>query len=161
MVATRLGIIAICAISITTASSAAQSKAPAPLVSSDMIDIIGSEVDARAVIAQVLAETAHLRATVFLASQIRSEWLPVVEGIDFVRLPETEIRTFLSGCGRYWIITGLKRTQNVVTLRLELKCGCTARDYTASLDGNIWRVGLNGVGSGCLGPPPDCPCFGR
>jgi hypothetical protein len=87
----------------------AQKKAAAPLVSTDMVAIlssdivaiIGSDVDARIVIAQVLAETAHLRATVFLASQIRLEWLPVMKGVDFVRLPDTEIREFLSGCGRY------------------------------------------------------------
>ncbi len=161
MVTTRLGIAAICAVLITTASWAAQNRAVAPLVSTNIIGIIGSDVDARAVIAQVLAETSHLPARVVLASQIRREWLPVVKGVEFVRLPDSEIRGFLSGCGRYWIVTRLQRTQNVVTLRLELKCGCASREYAASFDGNIWRVRLNGVGSGCPGPPPDCPCFGR
>lgn len=161
MVTTRLGIAAICAVLITPASWAAQNKAVVPLVSTDIIGIIGSDADARAVIAQVLAEAAHLRATVVLASQIRREWLPVMRGVDFVRLSDSEIRPFLSGCGRYWIITNVQRTQNVVRLRLGLKCGCTSRDYTASFDGNIWRVRLNGQGCGCSGPQPDCPCFGR
>jgi len=161
MVTKRLGIAAICAVLITTASWAAQNKAAAPLVSTDIVGIIGSDVDARAVIAQVLAETSHLPARVVLASQIRQEWLPVVKDADFVRLPDSEISAFLSGCGRYWIISGLQRTQNVVRLRLELKCGCASREYTATFDGNIWRVRQGGVGSGCPGYPPDCPCLGR
>jgi hypothetical protein len=56
-----------------------------------------------------------------------------------VRLPD-KIRGFLAGCGKYWIITALERTQNVVSLRLALKCGGAARDYTASLDGSEWRL---------------------
>jgi hypothetical protein len=162
MVRTRLGIAAICAVLITHASWAAQNRAAAPLVSTDIIRIIGSDVHARSVIAQVLAETSHLRATVVLANQIRREWLPVMRGVDIVRLSDSEIRPFLTGCGRYWVITNVQRTQNVVRLRLEMKCGCTSRDYTASFDGNIWRVHPNGQGCGCGGPQPaDCPCFGR
>jgi hypothetical protein len=163
MVTTRLGIAAICAVLITPASWAAQNKAAAPLVSTDIIRIIGSDVDARNVIAQVLADIARLRATVFLASQIRSEWLPMpmIKGVDFVRLPDAQTRGFLSGCGQYWIITALQRTQNVVKLRLELKCGATARDYTGSLQGNAWWVSLDGQGSGYSCPQPDCPCLCR
>ena len=86
----------------------------------------------------------------------------VMKDADFVRLPDTDIRGFLSGCGRYWVIADLQRTQNVVELRLELKCGCTARYYTASFDGNLWRASKNGQGCGCGGPgPPECPCLGR
>jgi hypothetical protein len=161
MVTTRLGIAAICAVLITPVSWAAQDKAAAPLVSTDIIRIIGSDVDARAIIAQVLAETAHLRATVFLASQIRREWLPVMKGGDFVLLSDTEIRRFLSRCGRYWFITDLERTQSVVRLRLNLKCGGSVRDYTASFGEAGWQVRLNGVGSGYSGLRPDCRCDGR
>ena len=110
MVATPLSIAAICAVLITLASLAAQNKAVVPLVSTDIIGIIGNDVDARAVIAQVLADAAHLRATVVLASQIRREWLPVMRGVDIVRVSDSEIGPFLSGCGRYWIITALQRT---------------------------------------------------
>src|SRR5918999_2546067 len=157
MVPTRLAIAAICAVLITPAGWAAQHKPVIALVTTDIVGIIGSDVDARAVIAQVLAEVAHLRATVVLASQIRREWLPVMKGANFVRLPDAEIRPFLSGCGGYWIITNLQRIRNVVRLRLELQCGCTARDYTATFDGSIWRVRMNGQGCGCAGPQPDCP----
>ena len=129
-------------------------------MSSDIIRI-GSDVDARNVIAQVLADIARLRATVFLASQIRSEWLPMIKGVNFVRLPDAQIRGFLSGCGQYWIITALQRTQNIVKLRLEQKCGAAARDYTGSLEGNAWWVTLDGQGSGYWCPLPDCPCVCR
>jgi hypothetical protein len=162
MMTTRLGIVAICAVLPTAASSAAQDLPSAPLVSSsDIIAIIGSDADARAVIAQVLADTARLRPTAVLASQIRREWLPEVEGAEVVRLADPEIPAFLHGCGRYWIITKIQRTQNVVRLELSLKCGCSTRGYSAAWDGHLWRVSQNGVGSGCPGYPPDCPCLGR
>ena len=166
----RLCVAAICAVLATTACRAEQDTAAPPPVaqaatwlrSADITAVIGSDVDARSVIAQVLADTGHQRSTVVLASQIRPEWLPVMKDADFVRLPDTEIRAFLSGCGRYWVITDLQRTQDVVTLQLDLKCGCTSRYYTALFDGNLWRVSSNGQGCGCGGPqPPECPCFGR
>jgi hypothetical protein len=165
-----------CSVLITAASCSAQNKAPAPFVNTntdisdvtdvtdarEILDIIGSDADARAVIAQVLADVSNRRGTVVLASQIRQEWLPVMEGVDIVRLADRDIRPFLSGCGRYRIITNVERTENVVWLRLEMKCGCTFSDYTASFDGHIWQVRMNGQACGCGGPqPPDCPCFGR
>jgi hypothetical protein len=176
MATTRLGIAAICSVLITAASCREQNKAPAPLVNSntdisvtdvtdaaEIVGIIGSDADARAVIAQILAEVSHKRrGTVVLASQIRPEWLPAMTGVDIVRLPDGEIRPFLSGCGRYWIITNVERTENFVTLRLEMKCGCTFSDYTASLEGHLWRVHRNGQACGCGGPQPaDCPCVSR
>jgi hypothetical protein len=162
MVTTRLGIAAICAV-LAAASAAAQNNPVAPLVSADIIRIIGSDGDARDVIAHALADAAHNRRVTFvLASQIRRDWRPVMKDVDVVRLPDTAIGTFLSDCGRYWIIADLQRTGNVIKLRLEQKCGCTSRDYTASLKGNVWSVSMNGVGCGCGGPqPPDCPCLFR
>jgi hypothetical protein len=186
MATTRLGIVAICSLLITAASCKVQDRAPAPppapprapapLANSntdlnlsdvtdiaDIVDIIGSDADARAVIAQILAAVSHQRrGTVVLASQIRPEWLPVMSGVDIVRLSDSEIRPFLAGCGRYWIITNVERTENDVRLTLEMKCSCTSSYYTASFDGNLWRVQSNGQGCGCGGPQPaDCPCFGR
>jgi hypothetical protein len=129
MLAIRLGIAAICAVLITTVSSVAQSKAAAPLVSADIIAIIGSEADARTVIAKVLTDAMarYHRTEFLLASQIRREWLPVVPRVKFELVADREIRGFLSGCGQYWFITDLKRTQNVVTMLLHLKCGGTVR----------------------------------
>jgi hypothetical protein len=162
MVTARLGVVAMCAVLITAARSAAQDQPADPLVSSsDIIAIVGSDADARAVIAQVLADTARPRAIAVLASQIRREWLPEVEGAEIMRLADPEIPAFLHGCGRYWIITRIQRTQNAVRLELSLKCGCSTRVYSASWDGHLWRVSQNGTGSGCPGYPPDCPCLGR
>lgn len=161
MVKTGVGIAAICAVLVATAGWGEQNRVAAPLLSTDIITIIGSDADARAVVGQVLTEVARLRVSVFLASQIRHEWLPVAKGVDFVRLADTEIRGFLSGCGRYWIISNLERTRNVVKLRLSLKCGGATRDYSVSFSGSEWQLRLMGTGSGYSGFRPDCPCDGR
>ena len=162
MVTTRLGIVAICAVLMTTANWAEQRNAATPLSSTDIIAIIGSDVDARTVISKVLIDAlADRRGREFvLASQIRSEWLPVVQGVDFVRIPDTEIREFLSSCGSYWIITDLARSRNVVTLLLYRKCSGTSLGYSVSFDGSEWRLRQTGIGSGIPMPQPDCPCVG-
>lgn len=159
----RLGIAAICGVLVTAASWAAQDKADAPLVSTEIVAIIGSDVDSRTVISKVLTHAMAERQPreFFLASQIRTEWLPVVKGVEFVRLPNTEVRGFLSGCGSYWIITDLQRTQkNVIAMRLHQKCGGTTLGYSVSLDGSEWQVRQTGIGSGIPMPQPDCPCVG-
>ena len=133
-----------------------------PLVSADIMRIIGSDADARTVIAKVLTlAMADRRRELLLANQIRSEWLPVAKGVDFVRLPDSEIRGVLSSCGSYWVIVDLERTQNVVTMGLHHKCGGTGLGYRASFDGSEWQVRPTWVGGGIPTPQPDCPCLGR
>jgi hypothetical protein len=162
MVKTRLGMAAICAVLMTTASWAKQIEAAAPLVSTDIIAIFGSEGDARTVIAKVLTDAVaqYHRSEFLLSSQIRREWLPVIQGVNFVLISDADIRGFLSRCGQYWIITGLTRTQNVVTMLLHSKCGGTTRGYSVSFDGKEWQLRQTGIGSGFPMPQPDCPCVG-
>ena len=166
----RFAIAAICTFLAATACRAERDTAVTPLVvqpptsltSTEITAVIGSDEDARAVIAQILASMGYKRSSVVLASQIRREWLPVMKDADFVRLPDTEVRRFLSECGRYWVITDVQRFENVVTVQIDMKCGCSSQYFTASFDGNLWRVSPNGQGCGCGGPPPaDCPCFLR
>ena len=171
---TRLGIAAICSVLITTASWANQINDPAPLVSTDIIATLGSDIDARGAIRQVLTHAMHpdREPHFFLASQIQSEWLPVVKGVNSVRLADTEVAGHLSGCGSFWIISRLERAGNIVRMSVYHKCGGTLLDYIASFDGGEWRLGPPGtgkdgrgwgpgMGSGFATPQPDCPCVGR
>jgi hypothetical protein len=178
MVTTRLGIAAICAVFMTAGNWARQNQTVPILTTSDIVAIVGSDVDARNVIARVLTHAmanphamGSRRWEFFLASQIRNEWLPVAEGVDFVRLADTEIAGFLAGCGSYWVIGHLERVEKVVSIRLSKKCGGTALDYIVSFDGSEWRLGppgagkdrgwVPGIGSGIAGPRPECPCLKR
>jgi hypothetical protein len=92
------------------------------------------------------------RQAFLLASQIRKEWLPVVQGVEFVRLADSDIAGHLSSCGRYWIISQFERTDNVVSMWLDQRCGGTALHYIVSFDGSEWRLGPPGT-------PPGCPCL--
>jgi hypothetical protein len=163
MVKRRLGIAAMCAALMTTASWAEQNRAVPALVSTDIIAIIGSDADARTAIGKVLADAMgpYHQTEFLLASQIRSEWLPAVQGVKFVLISDSDLSGFLSQCGTYWIITNLKRTQNVVTMVLDLKCGGRALGYSVSFDGKGWEARHTGTGSGIIMPQPDCPCLGR
>jgi len=159
---------------MTVGSGAGQNPADPQLAITDIIATIGSDVDARNVFAKVLthAMANRGRRAFFLASQIRNEWLPVVQGADFLRLADTEIAEYLSACGSYWIIDYLERADNVVSIRLAQKCGGAALYYIVSFDGSEWRLGppgtgkdgggwAPGIGSGRANRPPGCPCLDR
>src|ERR1700733_1510654 len=142
---TLTGIAAICSVLMAAESWAAQNPT-APLAVTDITAVIGSDVDARNIVAMVLtnATANHARREFLLASQIRIEWLPVVRGVEFVRLADSEIAAHLSGCGVYWFISRLERADNVVSMWLDQRCGGTARHYVMSLDGKDWRFGRLG-----------------
>lgn len=105
-----------------------------------------------------------------LASQIRTEWLPSIRGLEFVRLADAEIVRHISACGRYRLVDKVERVDNVVSMMLTQRCGGTARSYIVSFEGNEWRLGPPGTGkdgggwtpgiaSGFGGgPPPGCRC---
>jgi hypothetical protein len=169
VVLTRIGLVVICSVLMTARSWAGQDSTARVLTSSDIKAEIGTDVDASSVVAQVLTHLMvnHERREFFLASQIRAEWLPVVQGVEFVRLSETEIPGHLAKCGYYWIINRLERSDNVVSLWLGQRCGGTTLHYLVSFDGRDWRLGppggggLQGIGSGFEGRPPGCPCLAR
>ena len=159
---------------MSVGNGARQILPPPRLAINDIIATIGSDVDARNVIAMVLTHAmAHRgRQQFFLANQVRNEWLPLLQGVDLVRLAETEIAGYLSGCGSYWIISHLERTDRIVSIRLAEKCGGTELHYIVSVDGSEWRLGppgtgkdgggwAPGIGSGSVGSPPGCPCLNR
>jgi hypothetical protein len=165
---------ATCVILMLTASGGAQpgsvaapasergqaTRAPS-LTSTDIVAVIGSDADARAVISRVLTDaTAQYHRTEFLlASQMRPEWLPVIERVSFELVSDSEVPAFLSRCGQYWTITEIQRIENTIELRLSMKCGGSARDYSASLEQGDWRVRSGGIGCGYSCPLPDCPCL--
>jgi hypothetical protein len=169
----RIGVVAISLVLMTPGSWAGQATPDTPLRIADITRVIGSDRDARDVVAAVLTHAMlGWRREFFLASQLREEWLPAIPGVEIVRLSETAIVDHLLNCGYYWMINRLERTGDVVTVTLRTKCGCSSRDYIVSFDGRDWRLGppgtgkdgggwAPGIGSGCVGPQPGCPCLGQ
>ena len=155
-------------------STRGQDVVAPPLTGAAVAAAIGRDTDARAVIAIVLGHAMQpaerSRREFFLASQIRNEWLPTVQRVEFVRLSDTDIAAHLATCGYYWMIDRVERTNNVVSLRLRQRCGGTSLGYVVSFDGREWRLGPPGTGkdgggwgpgrgSGFNGRPPGCPCL--
>jgi len=169
---TRIGVAAIYSVLMTAGSWAGQDSTARVLTSSDIKAEIGTDVDARSVVEQVLTHLMvnHERREFLLASQIPTEWLPSIPGVEFVRLADAEIVGHISACGRYWLVDKVERVDNVVSMMLNQKCGGTVRGYIVSFEGNEWRLGppgsgkdgggwVPGIGSGFSGgPPPGCRC---
>jgi hypothetical protein len=169
---TRIGFAAIWSVLITTGSWTGQDPPARVLTSNDIKAEIGTDVDARSVVAQILTHLMvnHERREFFLASQIPTEWLPSTPGVEFVRLADAEVVGHISACGVYWLVEKVERVDNVVSIMLNQRCGGTVRGYIVSFEGNEWRLGppgagknggswVPGIGSGFVGgPPPDCRC---
>jgi hypothetical protein len=151
----------------------AQQNVPTlPLSTGDIVALMGNDTDARAMFITVLthAMASGSRREFFLASQMREEWLPTLQGVELVRLSGMDIERHLAECGLYWAVSHLERTNNVVSLRLTQRCGGTGRHYIVSFDERGWVLGppgtgkdgggwAPGIGSGSYGRPPGCPCW--
>src|SRR5882724_2087441 len=114
---TRIGVAAICSVLITAGSWASQDSTPHVLTSNDIKAEIGTDADARSVVAQVLAHLMvnHEHREFLLASQIPTEWLPSTPGVELVRLADADIAGHIAACGRYWLLEQVKRVDNVVS----------------------------------------------
>ena len=169
---THIGAAAICSVLMTPGSWAGQDPTARVLTSNDIKAEIGTDADARSVMSQVLTHLMvnHDRREFFLASQIRTEWLPSTPGVEFVRLADAEVVGHISACGVYWLVAKVERVDNVVSMMLNQRCGGTTRSYIVSFEGNEWRLGPPGIGksgrgwgpgigSGFVGGrPPECRC---
>ena len=168
----RIGVAAICSVLMTAGSWAGQDSTGRVLTSNAIQAEIGTDADARSVVALVSSHVMvnHERREFFLASQIRTEWLPSIRGVEFVRLADADIVRHISACGVYWLVDKVERVDNVVSIRLSQRCGGTSRDYIVSFEGNDWHLGppgtgkdgggwVPGMGSGFGGGhPPGCRC---
>jgi len=145
-----------------------------PLPSDWIVSEIGSEASARQVVNLILGslfEERHRGRDYVLASQIRKDWLPDQATTKIIRLVESDVRRHLATCGHYWVLSDIRRTSNVVSMKVSEKCGCTFKEYVATFENDVWHLGspygargggwVEGIGSGCVGPPPGCPCLGR
>jgi hypothetical protein len=158
----------------TVAMQAPSQASPRPVTSDGIVAAIGSDADARHVIQLVLANLLAQRSNreFVLASQISANWLPSLGRVEIIRLADTAVDRHLAACGRYWVVFDVNRADNVVSLKVSERCGCSVREYVTSFEDGAWHLGppraattrggwAQGIGSGCVGPPPGCPCFGR
>jgi hypothetical protein len=158
----------------TAAVKSPSQFSPRPMTSEAIVASIGTDADARDVIRLVLAEllAQGSRREFVPATQISGHWLPTLSRVEIVRLADTTVEPHLAACGSYWFVADVKRTDNVVSLQMSQRCGCTTREYVTSFEDGGWHLGpprattagggwIGGILSGCAGPPPGCPCFGR
>lgn len=172
MLGARLAVVLLLIVVVFGESGSGQALSTPMLTSGEIVSIIGSDADARGAIAAVLthAMARGSKREFLLASQISSKWLPTLPGVELVRLLDSEIAAHLANCGLYYVVSRVERAGNVVSFSLSQKCGGTTLDYVVSFDGRAWRLGspgtgkeggrwVAGIGSGIVGPVPDCPCL--
>ena len=164
-----LGVLAL-TVFAAAATGTAQEGASPPISRGEIATAIGSDADARAVFQLVLANMFRPKTKAYLLQgQIHPEWLPAVDLAGVVLLADADAEKLLQRCGRYWFVSGVKRSDNVVSIELALRCGGSTRTYVISQNGQEWRLGRPGMapgdgfvpGRGCGYPerPIGCPCL--
>jgi hypothetical protein len=157
-------------IPLLTAGDAAGQQ-PARLTHTQIVNAIGSDADAGRVMWRVVSHAFANRGArhYLLASQVRGEWLPQIEGTNLVLVSDAEATALAGTCETYWILENVSRSNDVVSLHLRHQCAGSGLRYVVSFDGQDWRLGPPGltpgqgwgpgIGSGVVGgPPPECRC---
>ena len=158
---------------LATAPAGSQETPAPPLTRTSLTATIGTDADARDIFSLVFGhmfQPGSPRQEFLLSSQLRPEWLPVIDRVDLVLLTEPEAATLIAACGRYWVVGPIKRVGDLVSLSLGQRCGGTLQEYVVSFDGRAWRLGPPGtgengrgwgpgIGSGFVQRPPGCPCL--
>jgi len=145
-----------------------------PLTTEAIIAAIGREDDAREVVRRVLGSLFQQSSGrhFVLARQIRETWLPELTVSEIIRLTDADVQEHLASCGDYWSLFDVTRRENVVSMTAGSRCGCSIRSFVVTFENDAWHFGppgataragrwVEGIGSGCVGRPPGCPCFGR
>ncbi len=140
---------------------AAQTVAPAPLQDDVAIaTAISGDAEAATLISAILKGLTPSDGRVFVLSrQTRVEWLPQVDGIEFVRLSDGEAVARSSTCGNYWVISAHRLSRNGnLDISTRLRCSASVSSMEFALRDSEWRdTGRRGIGSGWVdGPPPEC-----
>jgi hypothetical protein len=128
---------------------------------SDIAAAFGNDADAATLMPVIVRGLEGSNSRVFVLSrQIRVEWLPSVEGVEFVRLSDAEAVTHSSICGDYWVISVSKdyRDNGILWVNTRRKCRAGSSGMAFAFRDGEWRfTGGGGTGSGWyLGPPPEC-----
>ena len=126
---------------------------------SDIAAAFRNDADAATVMPAIVKELAASDGRVFVLSrQIRVEWLPSVEGVEFVRLSDAEAVTRSSACGDYWVIAVGPSHNGNLGVVTRPRCSASVSYMEFAFRDGEWRdTGRRGTGSGWyLGPPPEC-----
>ena len=152
-----VGVAVLLAIGASQANQAVSQ--PSIQADTDIVAVIGNDMEAATLMSATLKELRPSDGRVFVLSrQIPPDWLPRVEGVEFVRLSEPEAVARSAACGHYWIfsVANSPRPGNLrITTGQRCNAGTSGKEF-ARRDGEWRDTGISGVGSGWVGPPPEC-----
>lgn len=129
-----------------------------PLTADQIVAVIGSEADARAVMTMVLREAFppgdRPRTEFVLRSQVRDAWLPKSKGVEIVQLSEGQAAARFATCGTYLVLSVQKRNDGVIRVNRQAKCSASIHRTDFAIRDGQWREVASGIGSGWVGTPP-------
>jgi hypothetical protein len=124
--------------------------------------IVGSDSDAAVVVSQAIAgllEPKGTRTVTVFESQVLASWLPVVPGVEFVRMGDAEVKSHYAGCGRYlWLSVNRTNDRLEVTVGEGNKCGGAGQGMPFKRTPAGWVRDFSGLGSGFASGGSHCEC---
>jgi hypothetical protein len=156
---------------VTTSAQVTESE---PQTESEIAGLLGSDAEAMALISDELKHVGSVRrdGVAVLSRQIRDEWVPQMDGVEFLRLSDADAVKRLASCetsGTYWLVLVSQLDGGMVRITTTEKCGGVS--YVARFERHEgqWRVPGVGPGmgwaraiaSGLTSIPPECECLKR
>ena len=126
-----------------------------------IVSIVGSDSDAAVVVSQAIAgflEPKGARTVTVFESQVLASWLPVLPGVEFVRMGDAEVKSHYAGCGRYlWLAVNRTNDRLEVGVGEGNKCGGAGGGMPFQRTPAGW-VRDSGLGSGFASGGSHCQC---
>ena len=155
----------VCVVVLLVAAIPAQTpQAEPPQTGAEIAGLIGSDTEAQALVSGELKHLSGNRRIPVLARQIRPEWVPHVDGVEFLRLSDGDAEKHLANCetgGSYWVMSVNQLDGGMLEVTTSLKCGVSTHSVQFDRSEGQWRARRRGIGSGIVEVPPECECLRR
>jgi hypothetical protein len=136
-----------------------------PFLTADQLTaVVGSESEAGAIVSRALLYGIRgfaTKTTTVIGAQIPEKWLPVIPGVQIVRLSDNDARAHFQQCGRLLFVNSFTRAESdvvVIDVAEGNKCqiGGWSLRFNRRADG--WRLVRDGIPGGFGSGAGDCGC---
>ena len=136
-----------------------------PFQTSDQLAVLaGGESAAGAIVSTALGEFVRINATkttTVIGAQIRENWLPVIPGVQFIRLSDNDARAHFQRCGKLLFVNSfLRASEDVVQISIAEgnRCTFSGLDFRFARTADHWLPDESGHGGGFASASGDCGC---
>jgi len=162
----RTTVLVVGALAVFASTPFAQISLPGhrPFQTSDQLAVLaGGESAAGAIVSTALDEfvrTSPTKTTTVIGAQIRKNWLPVIPGVQFIRISDDDARAHFQRCGKLLFVNSfLRSSDDVVQISIAEgnRCMFSGLGFRFARTADHWRRDESGIEGGFVSGS-DCGC---